>query len=201
MTIDIRTLLIFAVFTSVLFAGVQFYYQKFHKKYPGAREWLLGSLCILVCYVFVILREVVLPSWTSIFIGNSFLVFGTFLRLRASSLFSLKKSISLKWGVLGVCFLLVWASVFYFKFESIAWRSLGLMSLYAIYLFAFSAVFWRSYKAKPHFLYFCMIISFFIFASFVMWRAFYWPLHQEITLFDPTFFQQSFFLFAVIVIS
>jgi hypothetical protein len=40
------------------------------------------------------------------------------------------------------------------------------MSLYAIYLFAFSAVFWRAYKAKPHFLYFCMIISFFIFASF-----------------------------------
>ena len=199
MTIDIKTLLIFAVFTSTLFAGVQYYYQRFHKKYPGAREWLWGSLCILICYIFVVFRENYLPDWTSIFIGNSFLIYGTYLRLRASSLFSLKKDISPKWGLAAVVTLLLWVLVFYFIEDSIAWRSLGLMILCSLFLFTSSIVYWRAYLLKKHFLYLCMIVSFFVYACVVFWRAFYWPMHPTIQLFDNNVFQQIFFLVAVVV--
>lgn len=199
MSLDIKTIILSSMLTSLILTGVQFYYLKFHKNYPGAKEWFRGSLCILVCYFFVLTRESLLPSWTSIFIGNSFLLFGVYLRLNASSLFVLKKFVPRFWGFLSIGVLLTWCSVFYWVNDSIAFRSLGLMLIYSAFLFYTALIYFKGHKLFSHGFYIIMLLAHLSLGILTLWRGIYWPLHGTIQLFEPGTFQAVFFVTALLV--
>lgn len=145
-TLDIHTILFFVAVSYVLHVVVMFGFYRVATTYAGVRYWLLGSSCVAVGFLLILMRDTS-PLWLSVIVGNLAILGGLICIVRGIERFlEVPHPLPKRWYALFMGLVLVLFLYFTYVQNIIVIRSFTIQIAIALVL-AYGA--WRLWHAAP----------------------------------------------------